>query len=302
MEEFSFTHFMTLLFHVNRYFGFSQFRKGYWFFLDIGHFISILLWFVSCSISRLDFTRIAIQSCSIRAVFIHIALNAYKFTHTHIPLCYLIAFYIAYKKTNVSRIFTLSSQICKVNSNFIIFLHSQRFQIFFLCLPWLLSQFISPLILIWTRLSSGRGKTTFHEYSCNITAEIMFSNLNVQFYCWTLFFRFSFQQLLKKESRKIARLKQNTLELLPSNNERLHEAISQLKMILELKQEIQKLYGSFIFINQLNSFIYFLHYFVGFLFLENMKLQLYFLTGCLYYLMTSYMPHWMGQATLNEVS
>lgn len=299
--KFGFSDFMTISFYVNKIFGLSRFRKGWWFLFDIGDFFLVLLWFVGCSVSRLNFSRIANRIYNFQVVIMYISMSVIQI----IPLCYWIAFYIACQNTHSKRLFSLSSQICGENLNLKSCILYQKFQIFFLCLPWFWSQLMEMYGRIWVKTyiyPKIEEKSTFYEYSYYWMSGLMYSNITVQFYCWTLLFRWSFQQFLKIESYKITRLTQNTLELLPRNTNLLHDAMNQLKIILELKQEISKLYGSFVFIYQFSCFMSFLLFFVVFILLKNINWQIYYLMECLYQLTISYMPHWMGQATTNEVS
>lgn len=285
---------MTSLVNLNRVFGVLRFRKNSWFFFNLGYFIVALLWFSGCSISGWKFTfdgRIQ----TLRMVVIFLGFTVLQIN----ALSYLVIFSVACQKTSIDELFTLSSQVFGGSVNFQTCLYHRRFPTILLCSWWILNQITSIYGQFWTNIYN-EGVTSYKS-SCKNTSYIFSSNLFLQFYCWTLVIGFGSQQLIKKLRLEISLL-QNGSKLQHSCKEVLNDAMSQIQVILKLRQKILKIYGSCIFVHQFSSLINFTVNFFGLILVNDNKSRLFFLMKLQYSLVITYIPHWIGQLSIREVS
>lgn len=291
--EFQFTHFMVHLSYINKIFGVPYFRKNSGFILNVAHFVVVLLWFFSCAISLYQFSEIEAAAKSFRMVVLFLNLCTTQIT----PLCYLVIFHVALRKKSVDKLINMSSQTYGGNANFISYLYSRRFPIVFLGLSWLLGQTITMYGRIWTDLYHG---SSLYESSCEYISDSFSTIVIIQFYCWTLVLGCSFQQLEKKLHGQILLLENNSE--LPSCRELLMETISQMQMILKLKEKVVEVYGTCIYIKQISCYNNLIVSLFGSMFLKTTRQRTYFSLKSLHYLLSLYIPHLIGQLTINKVS
>lgn len=129
-----------------------------------------------------------------------------------------------------------------------------------------------------------------------------------QFSCWVQIFTFNFEIVMQKIRSAMISAEQTSVEGLPDYT--WTKLNHELKIVMHLKRAITDTYGGSIILNQLYTFVCMLLNCTLLSFVELGKDRLsqadwykyYFVARIMYYFALSYIPHWIGQIALSDVS
>lgn len=294
--KFHFTDLMPWFLFVNKILGAPYVRKGRCLIFDISYFVLVPLWFAGCTIYSWNDLEFSYQAQSFQLVIVFVCLSILITT----PLAYCIMFQVAcFNTCSMNRLLKLNN---KIGGNALkSFLYYRRIQTIFICLSWIMDAIATMYSQVWSDI--GPTYATLYINSCRYSKNILLSTSIFQLYGWTLVMGYSSQQLIKRLHLEISPVQNSSKVPTVTRRELLDDAMSQMRIVLEMKETILKTYGTCLCIYQLRTFIgATFHWSAFIIMMKDEKKFVYLFMEFLCFLIMSYMPHWIGQQCSNEVS
>lgn len=278
---------------MSKMFGVSHFEKKSLCFFNILYLNAVLMWYVGC-IYHLE-TNLPGFGGKMTGVRMTVMFLVIGLHHVY-PLYCIIKFHLNHKI--MSEMIELSQRISEV----IFDSKSPRYfkylsLVLTVCIFWWMNYFVFTL---FNHLRKKSKYPTCYDIFCNSSASCPSLMLFLQFFSWAQFFNIVFRTSIRNFQQK-TELDSRTVAKYP-NQWKARNWILEIRMIFDLKSKILRIYGYGILINQVHSFVNVEFSLLGAWYCGSNLQRLLYLWRFMFYLLSSYLPHWIGHKMSYEVS
>lgn len=284
---------IKILQHASRLFGINYHKNGFGFNLDSLVFAAMVIWYSGCFFGiklcwaecdrQIIDKRLLIMMCGVRTMQLGSLICVIKFCCSNVQLNQLLYF---------------GDWHGEQTANFKSFkYHRRNFVIITIFSAWLLCKLVQ-LMEIVEGTKWNRDLSVYYE-ACTYMNSWPLMMLSWQFLVWMQIFSRAWKISLDKLHAVISNLREIPVM---RHEAQITESITRVRLVLEFKEKILRIYGLSIIFNQLRAskWIIMSTFWYNY---EKDHLKLIFLNWMLLMNVTiCFLPHWVGQEISSEVS